>query len=47
MVVLECVHAHGGSVRLVTNRRKYSGAHFRVKMPIEQATALEDTAVNA
>ncbi|MFB3064126.1 MAG: ATP-binding protein, partial [Gammaproteobacteria bacterium] len=46
-VVLECVHAHGGSVRLVTNRRKYSGAHFRVKMPIEQAATLEDTAINA
>ena len=46
-VVLECVNAHGGSIRLVTGRRKYSGAHFRVKMPLEQAATLEDTAVNA
>ena len=46
-VVLECVHAHGGSIRLVTGRRKYSGAHFRVKMPLEQAATLEDPAVNA
>ncbi len=47
-VVMECVHAHGGSVELVIgSRRRYSGAHFQVRMPLEQMATLEDTAVNA
>jgi two-component system sensor histidine kinase GlrK len=33
-VVQECVHAHGGEVEIVTG--EFPGAHFRVRLPLEQ-----------
>lgn len=48
-VVTECIHAHGGSVELVDNQpdSRFCGAHFRVRMPIEQVASLSGEAVNA
>ena len=34
-VVTECVHAHGGSVKLVTEGQ-WQGAHFRVHLPLDR-----------
>jgi two-component system sensor histidine kinase GlrK len=36
-VVAECVQAHGGSVQIV-REGQYSGAHFRVRLPLRRAT---------
>lgn len=33
-VVMECVHAHGGSVEIVEG--EFSGAHFRVRLPMRR-----------
>ena len=33
-VVQECVHAHGGTVEIVTG--EFPGAHFRVRLPLQQ-----------
>ena len=35
-VVMECIHAHGGTVEILDG--KYAGAHFRFRLPLEQAT---------
>ena len=32
-VVHECVHAHGGTVEIVTG--EFPGAHFRVRLPLQ------------
>ena len=32
-VVMECVHAHGGTIDIVEG--EYAGAHFRLRMPLE------------
>ncbi len=32
-VVMECVHAHGGSIDIIEG--EYSGAHFRLRLPLE------------
>ncbi|MGH8495699.1 MAG: ATP-binding protein [Gammaproteobacteria bacterium] len=44
-VVLECVRAHGGSIELIDG--EHAGAHFRVRMPREQARVPRPVAVNA
>ncbi len=34
-VVMECIHAHGGTVEILDG--SYAGAHFRFRLPLEQA----------
>ena len=36
-VVMECVHAHGGSIDIIEG--EYSGAHFRLRLPLEPEVA--------
>ena len=45
-VVLECIQAHNGSVRLIDSN-EYSGAHFRIEIPQKRATAQQKMAANA
>jgi len=45
-VVLECVQAHDGSVKLIDSD-EFSGAHFRIHIPQERAAANERIAANA
>ncbi len=34
-VVMECVHAHGGTVEIMDGQ--YAGAHFKIRLPLEQS----------
>jgi two-component system sensor histidine kinase GlrK len=45
-VVLECIQAHDGSVKLVDSD-EFSGAHFRIVIPQKRAAANQRIAANA
>jgi two-component system sensor histidine kinase GlrK len=45
-VVLECIQAHNGSIELV-DTNEYSGAHFRITVPQNRATAQQKMVANA
>jgi two-component system sensor histidine kinase GlrK len=45
-VVIEFVHAHGGTIDIVDG--EFSGAHFRIRLPLRQpVTATESESANA
>ena len=44
-VVMECVHAHGGTVEIVDGR--FKGAHFRIRLPLDQPGVVSEHQVAA
>ncbi len=46
-VVAECCEAHGGSVELVTDGRRFPGAHFKVRLPLQGTVEQHAMAANA
>ena len=45
-VVIEFVHAHGGTIEIIDGQ--YAGAHFRIRLPLRQpAAAVPDESAHA
>ena len=44
-VVIEFVHAHGGTIEIIDGR--FSGAHFRIRLPLRQPATVSDESAHA